>query len=185
MAAKTRPGPDPAYAKYLDKEPTELMEHITQWILDKTGADPTDMDSFEMGVHLTVALRPAHQASEENQERLEQNRLAAEQLAQEKAARRQERATKPKSGEEPETEEAPRRGRGRPRKTEAAETTEETPKRRPGRPRKAEAADGVVTPIARGRAGRRPPVEPEGAENEAPRTPSRRKPARRTAEAEF
>jgi hypothetical protein len=173
-------GVDPQFAKYLEKDPTQLMDHIDDWIRTKTGVDLAGLtadDAFSLGVQLTVALRPAHQASEENQERLEQNRLAAERAESERASRpRAARASAPAATEQPEGTPAPKR-RGRPPKaTQAAESTPAP----------------VAAPSGR-RAGRRPAAAPvETAPDNVTQMPAakrrggRRKPAvATTGEAEF
>lgn len=74
------------YTSYADKAPTSLQERFTKWILEVTGYEPDDMDSFEAGVRLGVALRMAFQASPENQKVLEENKAkAAEKAAKPKA----------------------------------------------------------------------------------------------------
>jgi|SRR5882757_328945 len=154
---------DPEYAKYLDKEPTTLMEHITEWILEKTGFDPSDStpeEAFERGVELTVALRSHHQASEENQARLEVAREAAEAREAEKAERRAERervgaaarGRLPKPAADDDEEPKPAR-RGRKAAAQVAEEAPvEAPKRR-GRRTAAPVAEAVTEP-AKPRRGR-------------------------------
>jgi hypothetical protein len=92
------------YRKYLDEaEPTELMKHLASWLQEKAGIDPTKEfrtkgDAFAAGVYLTVHLRNAHQASEENQTRLAEVRettLAAEAAKQERRALREAAGAKP------------------------------------------------------------------------------------------
>lgn len=166
------------YRKYLDSsDPTPLMKHIEEWIRDKAAIDPskfrTKAEAFAAGIHLTVHLRMAHQASPENQARLETNRQAKEAAETEKADRRAARAAageaprgrKPKA--KPVVEEAPapkKRARRAAPKAAAQETPAkktrntptrggskpaaetEAPKRRPGRPRKAAAAATASAP---------------------------------------
>jgi len=153
---------DPEYAKYLDKDPTTLMEHITEWILEKTGFDPsegTPEEAFERGVELTVALRSHHQASEENQARLEVAREAAEAREAEKAERRAERervgaaarGRLPKVADEDGSETPKPARRGRKAAVAAEEAPAETPKRRGRRTAApvAEAASEPAKPAAR------------------------------------
>lgn len=181
------------YDKYLTAPPTPLMEHLEEWIKDKTGFDPsqvkTKADAFSMGLRLTVALRGHHQESEENQERLRVNRLAANERDAAAIARREARLQMgvkpmgrlPKSAVEPEPEPAPKPKRGRPKKiTEpvsetVAEEEQQTTKPRRGRPRKATAPSepepSNVTPI-------RQPAD------KATASP-RRRPVRRSGEKPF
>lgn len=92
------------YTAFLEKEPTALIEHLGEWIQEKTGVTfgtKKELDAFLLGVKLTVNLRTYHQASDENQERLAEMREAAAKAAADKAERKAAKAA------EPETEEAP------------------------------------------------------------------------------
>lgn len=152
------------YRKYLKKPPTPLMEHIEEWIRDKAGIDPskefkTKADAFAMGVYLTVHLRMTHQASPENQDRLEKNRLLAQEAEAERQDRREERKAvgakprgripKAKAATEPEAvaeeKPAPKR-RGRPKKVEQVEPATKPAKPR-GRPRTKAAATEVIPDV--------------------------------------
>lgn len=132
------------YAEYLEKEPTDLQDHLTGWLLDKTGYEPENPDDFAEGVRLCVALRMTHQASEENAER----RAASEERSATKAAQ----AAKVKAADE---DEAPKR-RGRPPKAKAVEEDETPAPKRRGRPPKIKAADEEVEAP---KANRKPPVK--------------------------
>lgn len=196
------------YGKYLEANPTQLMTHIEKWLKDKTGFDPksarTKEEAFAAGVRLTVHLRGVHQASPENQARLEANRSAAAAATDEKAAKREERAASgakprgrlPKAAAEDQTAEpaTPKR-RGRPPKAKAAEAIPDVPAAEPakpkrGRPRKAatpasettEAPATNVTPIRRVRAAKATAAPEPAAEV---KKPVRRRPVRREGEAAF
>lgn len=77
------------YTAYADKPPTDLQKRFSDWIVEKTGYEPEDMDSFSEGVRLATALRMAFQASPENQEALANRR-------EEVSAAKQAKADKPK-----------------------------------------------------------------------------------------
>jgi len=132
----------PPYAEYLEKEPTDLQDHLTGWILDKTGYEPDNPDDFAEGVRLCVALRMTHQASEENAER----RAASEERSAMKA--------KAKAAEEDEDPAPKRRGRPPKAKPILEEVETPAPKRR-GRPPKAKTTEEVEAP----KATRKPPVK--------------------------
>jgi len=131
------------YAEYLEKEPTDLQDHLTGWLLDKTGYEPENADDFAEGVRLCVALRMTHQASPENQER----RAASEERSEMKA-----QAAKRKADEEDETP-APKR-RGRPPKAKVVEEDETPAPKRRGRPPKAKPEEVEVPKTVR-----KPPVK--------------------------
>lgn len=61
------------YSGYAAKEPTDLHEHLSEWIQEKTGYDPASAKSkqaaFLKGIQLGALLRMDHQSSPENQER--------------------------------------------------------------------------------------------------------------------
>ena len=136
--AKTKePAP---YAEYLDKEPTDLQDHLTGWLLDKTGYEPENADDFAEGVRLCVALRMTHQASEENAER----RAASEERSAMKA--------KAKAAEEDE-DPAPKR-RGRPPKAKPVEEDETPAPKRRGRPPKTKSEEVEAPKVTR-----KPPVK--------------------------
>lgn len=130
---------------YVDKPPSELQTHLKDWILDKTGYDPstdakTKQAAFEMGVKLATTLRMAHQASDENarrRESLSDRRIARAENEEAKAdvpPKRRGRPPKAKPVAETEAsaeeEEPPvpvvKRGRGRPRKVAPVEPVEES-----------------------------------------------------------
>lgn len=193
------------YDKYLTAPPTPLMQHLEQWIKDKTGFDPSDArtkaDAFSMGLRLTVALRGYHQESEENQTRLAANRRAANERDAAAIARREKRLEMgissrgrlPKNVvEEPEPAAPAKPKRGRPKKTaeptlEPVAAEEPAAKPRRTRARKATASaeqpTATVTPIRRRAA--KPAAAP--AEDAAPAAtkPVRRRPVRRSGEAGF
>lgn len=139
------------YADYLDKEPTDLQDHLTGWLLEKTGYEPENADDFAEGVRLCVALRMTHQASEENAER----RAASEERSVAKAKAKAVKAVEEDEDEAP----APKR-RGRPPKAKLVEEDEPAAapvKRGRGRPPKAkpeevEAPKAVRKPPVKGRA---------------------------------
>ena len=126
------------FTKYADKPPTDLQSRFSGWILEKTGYEPEDMDSFNEGVRLATALRMAFQASPENQEVLEGRR---EESAAKKAAVKK-RGTGKKSGvsnPKPEPEEVEEED-----EDESEEEPEEAPapvKRKPGKRVKAAAKE--------------------------------------------
>jgi hypothetical protein len=193
---------EPNYSKYLEQDPTALMEHIEPWIRNKAGVDPTKFktkaEAFKYGVYLTVALRMTHQASPENQERLAAKRKAADAVTAEKAERREARAaagTKPRvraskaAVEEPAEKAAPKpRGR-RPKSAEVVpgvpSAEPAAPKRR-GRPKKETAAEAVAdAPKRRGRPRKAavdsdvPAEETEAPSNVTQLPTTRRRPVRR------
>lgn len=163
---KARPAPEPEevedekdYTTYLDKAPTPLQEHFAEWIQDKTGYEPNDVEDFATGVQLATALRMEFQRSPENQQRLEERRAAAEEKAEERASK-------------------PAGKRGRPRKTvepvedadEPEETDEEAPKATRKRPAARAKAGATKTTKAKAGAGatrarraRKPKTETEEA----------------------
>ena len=147
---KTKAKEPAPYAEYLDKEPTDLQDHLTGWLLDKTGYEPDNADDFAEGVRLCVALRMTHQASEENAER----RAASEERSAMKA-----KAAKAKAEEDEDP--APKR-RGRPPKAKAEEDETPAPKRR-GRPPKVkpEEVEAPKTPRKPPVKGRAKPTTPE------------------------
>jgi len=140
---KTKAKEPAPYAEYLDKEPTDLQDHLTGWLLDKTGYEPDNADDFAEGVRLCVALRMTHQASPENAER----RAASEERSAIKA-----QAAKAKAIEEDEAP-APKR-RGRPPKAKAIEEDETPAPKRRGRPPKAKPEEVEAPKVAR-----KPPVK--------------------------
>lgn len=85
------------YTAYVAKNPTDLQERFTDWLLEKTEYDPAQtkskMEVFKMAVKLSVALRIPFQASPENQAALEEARAASAQRAEEpKPARKSTKA---------------------------------------------------------------------------------------------
>jgi hypothetical protein len=129
------------YTAYVDKAPTALQEHITDWLQEVTEYDPTKArtkaEAFAMGVKLTVALRMEHQKSEANQERLAALRTddaPAKAKAKKKAAKKAEEAAEELEEAEEEAEEeapAPKRARkGAPRPAKAAKKTAAKSRRR-------------------------------------------------------
>jgi hypothetical protein len=81
---------EPDFEAVLAKGPTALQEHFLDWVLEKTGYDPaaakTKAVAFAEGVRISAALRGAHQASPENQQRLAASRAAASTKAAEETA---------------------------------------------------------------------------------------------------
>lgn len=80
------------YTALAAKPPSELSEHILAWIIEKAGvtfATAKEQAAFAKGVDLTIKFRTYHQASPENQERLEE---AKERRATEKAAKAEAKA---------------------------------------------------------------------------------------------
>jgi hypothetical protein len=64
-----------------EKEPSALQLHLVEWIKEKTGvtfATKKEEMAWEAGVIASVKFRMRHQASSENQARLEAARAAAE-----------------------------------------------------------------------------------------------------------
>lgn len=86
-AAETYQEPD--FTRYLDKPMTSTQEHFHDWVLTKTGYDPatakTKAASFAEGIRIGTALRGAHQASPENQDRLAEAKAAREAAEAEEA----------------------------------------------------------------------------------------------------
>lgn len=123
------------FTKYADKAPSDLQSRMATWILDVTGYEPDDLDSFNEGVRLAVALRMAFQASPENQAVLEKRR---EEAAAKKAAppkKRGPKAKAPKATEDDAEAEAEEES-----DSEVAESDEfsEPVKRKPGKRVKAQ-----------------------------------------------
>lgn len=117
------------FTKYADKAPSDLQARFAKWILDVTGYEPEDQDSFDEGVRLATALRMAFQASPENQEVLEARRAEA---LDKKNAPKPARKTKAKAKKVEETEEADDAEEDE--DDEAEETPEPEPvKRKPGK----------------------------------------------------
>lgn len=166
--SKSRPAPEPEeideekdYSLYLEKAPTALHERFADWILEKTGYEPTDEEEFRTAVSLSTALRMEHQRSPENQEVLAENRAKA-------AAAKEER------------ESAPAKPRGRPKKRAAVEEPEDieedveedeeeapAPKRRPARA-KAGATTKTAAKTGATRARRARPAAKKATKEEAP-----------------
>jgi hypothetical protein len=87
LAAKNYKEPD--FAAIVAKPLSSLQEHFLAWVLDKTGitfATKKEEAAFAEGIRIGVALRGVHQASPENQERLEAARVAAEEAREAEAA---------------------------------------------------------------------------------------------------
>jgi len=137
------------YAEYLEKEPTDLQDHLTGWLLDKTGYEPDNADDFAEGVRLCVALRMTHQASPENADR----RAASEERSATKA--------KAKAAEEDDDEAPAPKRRGRPPKAKVVEEVETPAPKRRGRPPKIASVEEppktLRKPAVKGRA--KPPDE--------------------------
>lgn len=91
------------FTGYADKKPTDLQERFAQWILDNTGYEPDDPDSYFDGVRLAVSLRMAFQASPENQAVLAENKAKAQAKA-EKPAKPVKAKAKKAAEPEPEPE---------------------------------------------------------------------------------
>lgn len=111
----------PEYAKYLEKEPTEVHENCAEWIADKTGYADIDLKT----VQLVLSLYSRFQRSPENQEHLSARR----QSASEAKAARAERAKKASATKE----EPVKRSGGRKAVAEDEDTVEESPRRGKGR----------------------------------------------------
>lgn len=116
-----------SYEGYAAKEPTDLHEHLSDWIQEKTGYDPASAKSkqqaFLKGVQLGALLRMDHQASPENQER---RRTLAERTAK---AKEEAKAAKPaKAAAAP----AKGAGKGTAKATEATAKTTGGAKRQRG-----------------------------------------------------
>lgn len=95
-AAPKKQAVEKDYTTYIDREPTNLAEHMSQWLKDKTGYEPgsaKEAAAFDMGVKLTCLLRPDHQRSPENQDRLATSRAINKPKPQDDA---DEEAPKPK-----------------------------------------------------------------------------------------
>lgn len=79
-AAKRAAETEEDYTKYLDREPTDLQERFSDWIVEKVGVEfktNKEMEAFEIGVRMATSLRMKFQASPENQEVLAANRAKA------------------------------------------------------------------------------------------------------------
>lgn len=157
---------EPNYTKYLETDPTQLMVHIEKWIRDRAEIDPTKFktkaEAFAYGVYMTVHLRGIHQASEENQDRLEANRKAASNADAQRLAAREARSA---AGAKP---------RGRLPKEKAAVATEEPEPVKPARKRRAAATKAAAAPVAT--------VATEETEKAAPKRRAPRKAAAEKAE---
>jgi hypothetical protein len=99
MAAQRAAESDGDYSHYLDKAPTDLQERFAEWLQsDAVGFDPTAAKTkavaFSEGVRLGVALRMKFQASPENQEVLEEQRMAREEEAAKPKAKRSTKKAK-------------------------------------------------------------------------------------------
>lgn len=119
------------FTKYADKPPSDLQDRMAKWILDVTGYEPDDLDSFNEGVRLAVALRMAFQASPENQAVLEKRReeAAAKKTAPPKKRGPKAKVSNPKGDDaEEETEEE-----SDSEAAESEEAAETTVKRKPGK----------------------------------------------------
>lgn len=68
----------PEFANYLEKDPTGLHIHYTQWLAEKTGIDFSDQDEATKIVQLAVALYPQYQKSAENKRRRADEAKAAQ-----------------------------------------------------------------------------------------------------------
>lgn len=87
VAAKNYQEPD--FEAILNKPPTSLQEHFSDWVVAKTGITfqtKKEEAAFREGLRIGTALRGVHQASPENQERLAEARARAAEAAQEAAA---------------------------------------------------------------------------------------------------
>jgi len=178
------------YEDYRDKEPTTKQDHLSAWLLDKTGltfSTKKEEAAFADGVRLTVSLHKHYQRSPENHERHEAEQearaagaddrkaVAEEKRALRVAARAERDAEKAaRRPSEPDTNgaAAPKR-RGRPARPVAEDEPVPTPKRR-GRPPRAAApaAEPEAAPKRRGRpaATASAPVSPgEGGTRRPPR----------------
>lgn len=104
MAKANKEAVESDYTAYVDRPASTMQAHFLDWLLEKTEYDPatakTKAAAFEAGVRLGTALRGAHQASPENQERLALARKAAEE-AVEKAATKPAKAAAPAKAVKP------------------------------------------------------------------------------------
>jgi hypothetical protein len=120
------------FEAYRDKPVTPLQEHFADWIVEKTGYDPssakTKHEAFLRGVALGTALRQAHQASPENQAARSERKVTPEVASEVPASPAKKTAKKAAASaqatEAPEPAATPRRRGGR---RAAAATTAPSP----------------------------------------------------------
>jgi hypothetical protein len=136
---------EPELAKYAETEPTALHQEFADWIEKKTGVK-VDVKSIQLG----AVLRPIHQKSEENQERIA---AAKERLEAEIAEREERRVERAKRREEREkaaaakaAEPKPERVAKAPKEPKAAPAAKPA-KATPAKPAAAKAAK--ATPAAK------------------------------------
>lgn len=127
------------YTTYADKDATDLQSRLNDWILEKTGYEPEDEDSFFAGVRLATALRMDFQASPENQKVLAERRAAKEEAEEEKANAPAKKRGRPKKAKAEEVEEAEDEELEEDEEAEEEETPAPKPKAR--RAKKAPAAE--------------------------------------------
>lgn len=170
---------------YVEKPVTDLQSHLNDWILDKTGYEPKNEEDFLMGVKLATALRMAHQASPENEERREALAAAREKAVEEADVARAEKsaARKAKAAEaDDDDEEAPKpKRRGRPAKAKAEPEEDEEAEEAPA-PKRAASRRAAPARRTAAKAKVSEPAEEE-AEEETPRKRTARagrRPARKT-----
>lgn len=87
------------YSTYITKPTGALYPHLLGWIKDKTGVSFTtkkEQEAFDLGVKLTLALRTAHQSSDENQQRLADAKTEREEALAAAAEAKAEEAKAPK-----------------------------------------------------------------------------------------
>lgn len=72
---------EPDFAAIVAKDITPLQQHFLDWVIEKTGvtfSTKKEEAAFAEGIRIGTALRGAHQASPENQERLAEAKAARE-----------------------------------------------------------------------------------------------------------
>lgn len=138
------------YTRYRDKEPTELQARFGDWLIEKvelTFGTKKETDAFLEGVRLATALRMPFQRSPENQAVSPMVRANRSETAAPKKAMKAKTSRHPAEDEEAEAVEAPKRGRGRPRKSlPPIEEEPSRPTRRPAR-RKSAASNVEESPF--------------------------------------
>lgn len=127
---------EPDFEYYKTKEPTATQQHFADWVIEKTGMTFETKKSeaaFRAGITIGTSLRGVHQASPENQSRLQELREA-------RAAADAEAAANPK----PKAEKAAPAAPAKAAPAKAAKATKATA---PAAPPVEETAPAEVAPV--------------------------------------
>src|SRR5262252_6834113 len=148
------------FAYVIEKQPTKNVEDFTQWLLDKTGFDPTEYedanDVYAVTVNLVTTLYLQYQRSDERKATREARAVERENAATEREERKAERDKVKAEKEEAKAQRAAEREAKKAKATPKEDEGEVVEMKRRGRPAKkaapaAPAAEAPAAPVRRPR----------------------------------